>query len=342
MDKNFFKKFWQTGLILVGCLLLLLINFDNVKAAGFACDDGEAKWNKDYNDWPHTEETFVMGDFKEFIRSWGNMQTFECRKVGNSQSKDNRKYTYVTKNDVIEQALYCEGNNDYENSCPSGEYCTREPDCESTLGGVCVQDGTPGAPEQENVDCQTGITKDKYSFYVGKKKYDKMNWQIVRFRCPAYNGMTCWVPIPNPPPEEIPEPETPTFEKTSITTSTPKPNAAIRISDCCRQIVPEIDPNKEEYTLNHVVQTAINVYECILCIVGALILIMLIFGSFMIMISGGNDARVAGGKKIISAAIVGGLIVFFSYLIVNFTVKALGAQFVSENKVQINPQGPSY
>ncbi len=110
------------------------------------------------------------------------------------------------------------------------------------------------------------------------------------------------------------------------------------ISDCCKQIVPDVGPDGN-YSLNHMVQAAINVYECILCIVGALILMMLVFGSFMLLTSAGSDNRVGLGKKIILGAVIGGIIVFFSYLIVNFTVKALGGSFVNPGRMQISSSG---
>jgi hypothetical protein len=144
----------------------------------------------------------------------------------------------------------------------------------------------------------------------------------VSWRCPAGATLTCWVPITTTPPP-------------------PPPAYTIRPSDCCTQIVPDIgDPYTNEYSLNHLVQVAINVYECILCIVGALILLMLVAGAFILMTSAGNDSRVGLGKQIISGAVIGGIIVFFSFLIVNFTVKAFGARFSDEEKIQINPKGP--
>jgi flagellar biosynthesis component FlhA len=65
----------------------------------------------------------------------------------------------------------------------------------------------------------------------------------------------------------------------------------------------------------------------------------LIAGAVILMISAGNDKLVAKGKLIITGAVIGGVIVFFSFLIVNFVVKAVGGKFINEGKVQINPQG---
>ncbi|KKR14934.1 MAG: hypothetical protein UT42_C0014G0019 [Candidatus Falkowbacteria bacterium GW2011_GWA2_39_24] len=85
----------------------------------------------------------------------------------------------------------------------------------------------------------------------------------------------------------------------------------------------------DNYTMNDIVQAAINIYECILCIVGALMLIMIILGAVMLVISGGSSEKVSLGKKIIVGAVVGGIIAFATYLIIYWTVTALGAKFVN-------------
>ena len=138
-------------------------------------------------------------------------------------------------------------------------------------------------------------------------------WHIVQYRCPGNNTNVCYV---------APSPDvTPT----------------VTVANCCRNIVPPLDASKYNYSLNHLVQVAINIYDCILCVVGSLILLMLILGGVALLISAGNANTVALGKKIIAGAIIGGIIVFASYLIVNFTVKALGASFANENNIQISP-----
>ncbi len=317
---------------------LFLFSGKTAQAAQYACSDPEAKWNKDYNDWPNTQTQWT-GNFHNFIKEWGHLTpAFSC------ESDSDYSTTYYTRvlqcgGSADESPLGCEGASDCENSCINGARCVRRADCETAGGGVCIKDGTSGAPEQDDIDCASGITKNTYTFKYKGKTYKNSKWRVVRFRCPAFNATTCWVPVEVPPVEEPPQEEV-TLQKTTSTPKKAPVAAAITITDCCRNIVPKIDLANENYTLNHVVQTAINIYECILCIVGALILAMIIAGSVMIMISAGNDARVGLGKKIISSAVVGGLIVFFSFLIVNFTVKALGANFVSEPKVEINPQGP--
>lgn len=295
------------------------------QAAGFACNDPNAKWNKDYT-------SFADSPYSN-IASWKNLNPlFSCK-----SSYSLSAYARIvdeTKDTVGESALYCEGGEDFAKSCPRGQRCVREADCEAGLeGGVCVKEDESGGPKQSDVDCATGITKNYYSFTnslsINKKTYASSRWRIIRFRCPNQNKTTCWVQVKETPP---------------LITGTTAP--AITVSDCCRQIVPDIgDPSKNDYSLNHLVQVAINIYECILCIVGSLILIMLITGAFFLLTSAGNDSMVSKGKEIISAAIIGGIIVFFSYLIINFTVRALGANFKTteqnDQRMEIKPQGPS-
>lgn len=69
---------------------------------------------------------------------------------------------------------------------------------------------------------------------------------------------------------------------------------------------------------------AINISQYILGIVGSLTLLMFIVGGFQFMTSTGSPEKVSKAKKTITAAIVGLLIVFSSWLIINFVVESLG------------------
>jgi len=192
--------------------------------------------------------------------------------------------------------------------------CVRPADCETALNGKCYEnnkdaDGNP----------------------------PPAGWIKALYRCPKDNDNICYVPPRTRAPQQV---NLPAAEDEASPAAPAAPSTVtLKISDCCRQIVPKINDQAEDYTLNHLVQTGINIYECILCLVGALILVMLIFGAILIMVSAGNDQRVAAGKNIITAAVVGGIIVFFSFLIVNFTVKALGGQFNNQDRVEIKVQG---
>lgn len=89
---------------------------------------------------------------------------------------------------------------------------------------------------------------------------------------------------------------------------------------CSARIVPETDPSN----LNDLVDILINVANYFLGITGSLMLIMFIYGGVMLILSSGNKERVQKGQQIITSAVVGLIIVFSSYLIIQFTLQTLG------------------
>lgn len=76
--------------------------------------------------------------------------------------------------------------------------------------------------------------------------------------------------------------------------------------------------------LNSFIQLALNVSQFILGIVGSLTLLMFVVGGVQFMISAGSSESISKAKKTITAAVVGLLIVFSSWLIINFVVQSLG------------------
>lgn len=58
----------------------------------------------------------------------------------------------------------------------------------------------------------------------------------------------------------------------------------------------------------------------LLYLVGALAVIMLIFGGFRYVVSGGNQAAVTGAKNTILYAIVGIIVAIFAYAVINFVI----------------------
>lgn len=62
------------------------------------------------------------------------------------------------------------------------------------------------------------------------------------------------------------------------------------------------------------------IVNIILYIVGAIALLMLVYGGFMYIISGGNEDTIEKAKKILTYAIVGVVVVIISYVVVNFLV----------------------
>jgi hypothetical protein len=71
-------------------------------------------------------------------------------------------------------------------------------------------------------------------------------------------------------------------------------------------------------TLNTFIALGVNVANFILGIVGALTLIMFIYGGFLWILSGGSSESVKKGKDVIVGSVVGLLIVFSSYMIINY------------------------
>jgi len=78
------------------------------------------------------------------------------------------------------------------------------------------------------------------------------------------------------------------------------------------------------YTLDDIVMIAVRASRWILGIVGSLALLMFVYGGFMFLISSGSSDKISKAKAIIVAAIVGLIIVFSSYLIIQFVLKTIG------------------
>lgn len=85
-----------------------------------------------------------------------------------------------------------------------------------------------------------------------------------------------------------------------------------------------------DYTLNDIITIAIGASRWVLGIVGSLALIMFIYGGFTFLISAGSSDKVGEAKKIITAAVVGLIIVFSSYLIIAFVIGSLGLGWSGE------------
>jgi hypothetical protein len=84
--------------------------------------------------------------------------------------------------------------------------------------------------------------------------------------------------------------------------------------------------DKGDYTLNDFIQLAVNISKWLLGITGSLALLAFIYGGVVFLISAGNTEMVAKGKKIIIGAVIGLVIVFASYTIIQFTMDALGIE----------------
>jgi len=82
--------------------------------------------------------------------------------------------------------------------------------------------------------------------------------------------------------------------------------------------------------LSSVEQMMVNLAQIILGVSGSIALLMLIIGGVVYLTSGGNEARVQKGTKIITSALIGLLIIFAAGLIVRFLVGTLTGEKLPE------------
>ena len=96
-----------------------------------------------------------------------------------------------------------------------------------------------------------------------------------------------------------------------------------------------INPNSEayktgNYSLNGLVGIAISFSKILLSLIGSVSLLMFIYGGILMIISGGGmptedgKSKINKGKDTITAALIGMIIVFTSFLIIKFVLAILG------------------
>lgn len=90
---------------------------------------------------------------------------------------------------------------------------------------------------------------------------------------------------------------------------------------------------KGDYDLNDILSLAIWSANWILGIVGSLTLLMFIYGGFTFLISAGSTDKISDAKKILTASVIGLIIVFTSFLIVQFVTTALGMSWNGQKLV---------
>jgi hypothetical protein len=66
-----------------------------------------------------------------------------------------------------------------------------------------------------------------------------------------------------------------------------------------------------------------NIIQVVLGIVGSVALLMFVYGGFTWMIASGNNERVEKGKNILIWATIGLIVIFASYAMVEFIIKAI-------------------
>lgn len=81
-----------------------------------------------------------------------------------------------------------------------------------------------------------------------------------------------------------------------------------------------VKPSNSTKTLDKFIHNIVNVLSAI---VGVVAVIMIIFGGFRYITSGGNDTSVTGAKNTILYAIIGLVIVALSQVIVHFVLRRI-------------------
>ncbi|MBI5037242.1 MAG: hypothetical protein HZC01_00830 [Candidatus Kerfeldbacteria bacterium] len=66
--------------------------------------------------------------------------------------------------------------------------------------------------------------------------------------------------------------------------------------------------------------TVVNIVQWVLGFLGLIAVIMILYGGFVWITAGGNEDKVGTAKKIISAAVVGLIVVLLAWAIVTFVV----------------------
>lgn len=79
-----------------------------------------------------------------------------------------------------------------------------------------------------------------------------------------------------------------------------------------------------DYSLNDIVKVGVKATDILLALSGSVALLFFIYGGITFLISGGSSEKVSKGKQIIINSIIGLIIVFTSFMIIQFTMDALG------------------
>lgn len=82
-----------------------------------------------------------------------------------------------------------------------------------------------------------------------------------------------------------------------------------------------------DYELNDALVVGVRATQIILGLVGSLALLFFVYGGVMFLISAGNSEQVQKAKGIVVNAVIGLIIVFMSWIIIQFTMEALGVKW---------------
>ncbi|HNU89731.1 MAG TPA: hypothetical protein PLP70_00280 [bacterium] len=101
-----------------------------------------------------------------------------------------------------------------------------------------------------------------------------------------------------------------------------------------KQLVPD-DENYEygTYTLKDFESMAIFIGRVILGFAGAATLVMFVIGGIQMIIAAGNSENFKKGQQTLTNALIGLVVIFCSYMIINFVLTTLGAQNWTRTKL---------
>lgn len=105
-----------------------------------------------------------------------------------------------------------------------------------------------------------------------------------------------------------------------ITTNYPAPEGYVKGGGA----IPECAFSGQCRNTNDLVQIFINQGKAIFGLIGVVALAAFVYGGFLMVFSFGASDKVQQGKDVMVAAVIGIIIVFSAYLIVNFILNALG------------------
>lgn len=77
------------------------------------------------------------------------------------------------------------------------------------------------------------------------------------------------------------------------------------------------------YTLDDIVLTGVKISQFIFGIAGSLMLLMFVYGGYKLLTSFGNSERVQAGRKVLTAAVIGGIIILGAALFVRALIEQL-------------------
>ncbi|MBU0545774.1 pilin [Patescibacteria group bacterium] len=91
-------------------------------------------------------------------------------------------------------------------------------------------------------------------------------------------------------------------------------------------ILPEcvVNPNQTCDDVGIFIIAGLNATSFLFGIIGALVLLMFVYGGFVLILSQGNPEKVKQGTGIMTAAVIGLIIAFGGYLLVRFLGEAIG------------------